>query len=83
MMFVEALLCDWFWAPCFTRVIFHSPPVTPAWLLSPCSVLPSRPLGATPQRADLGQPRSPAVTYGSTHIWATPASVVSSVKWGQ
>lgn len=72
MMFVEGLLCDWLRALCFTQVIFHSPPVTPAWLLSPGS----RPLGATPQRADLGQPRIPVVTYGSMHIWATPASVV-------
>lgn len=41
MMFVEGLICDWFWAPCFTHVIFHGPPVTPAWLLSPCSILPA------------------------------------------
>lgn len=49
---------------CFTHVIFHGPPVTPACLellLYP----PHRPLGATPQRADLGQPRS-LLTYGST-----------------
>lgn len=78
VMFAEGLICDWFSSSeLHTCHLSRSSRTQPG--SEPLLYPPRRPLGAIPQRADLGQPRSPTVTMALTfHIWATPASVVSS-----